>query len=204
MESNPRKPLWSSLEIQNVTQHPSPLLDAIDQIGPGEVVALWREAAARLTEADANEEIEDAEVTRLEDFAIDLDIALWQLPQYNLAHARAVYAAFAESPLDCDRRQGAVIVYTMPRVDRNYGLRLWNQLMRDRSADVRLQAKEALYFYLKEDEYAEEGLSCLGITWRDAYRLLDAYANAERGFSVYELGAAVLQEATESRKERPQ
>lgn len=123
-----------------------------------------------------------------------LDAALDALPQHNLPHARAVYTAFAENPLIEIRCTGAMMPQHLTPFDHDYGLQLWNQLIRDVDEEVRFCAYENLRGVLDDEqsadeESAERELREYGITWRDAFGLLHSYIRAERGTDHYDINA---------------
>jgi hypothetical protein len=191
------------IEIRDAVTNPSPYLDVILQMSPGEIITLFREAEAREREAETSEDADDNEFYRWQNIATDINHALEQLPQRDLEHARAVYAAFASSALDVDREKGAYTAYVIVRFDYEFGMQLWDRLLRDRNRDVRLLAREPLELYLGREEFAEEGLSRLGLTWKDAYQLMRAFAYAERGWDQYDIGQAAVRRVLEVQLEEP-
>lgn len=178
------------------------LLVDLDRLSPTEVVTLDRFLRAKQREHDEAVEAGRADDRYEREYAPRIEAvntALQQLPVSNPGHARAVYAAFVESPLEDDRISGASMIDFLVEADHEYGLVLWDQLVRDPSPRVRLEAYNRLGergLFSDTPEQSESSRERLGIDWYDVARLLDAYIRAEHGTAVYELGDIALRRAT--------
>jgi hypothetical protein len=171
-------------------QSPSPMLSTIEGISAEEVIELRREA--RLNDEHEERPLVDESGEPTQPHLVNVDRAIRQLPQRNLPHARVVYRAFAESETPDDRQQAASFMFRMVPYDRELGFGLWHQLTRDENRRVRLQAIDPLQTFLGQAlsyEEAEEGLVKLGISWRDAYTLMESYSYTERGIDLVASGA---------------
>src|SRR6266545_6508837 len=98
-----------------------------------------------------------------------------ELPQLDLGFARDVYTAFATSPLAEDRRSGAHYLGYLTRTDHDYGLSLWDQLVRDPDADVRDSAIRGVLYYrqaikARNQRRIAEQRNETGLTSREAAR----------------------------------
>lgn len=171
----------------------------LDRLSPGEVVALDR--YLRSKEREHDQAVEEGRPDDYEErFAPHLDALghhLTELPQHDADRARAVYSAFVDSPHEGDRDSAARMIDYLASADREYGLVLWDRLMRDPSPEVREEAYNQLGDCLgaRTAEEAEPSLQWLGITWFDVTRLLHAYIRAEHGMDTanpYEMGDLVL------------
>jgi hypothetical protein len=124
------------------------------------------------------------------------------LPERDLDFARDVYAAFATSPLAEDRRHGAWRINRLTRVDHDYGLELWDQLLRDVDPDVRRAAVWSVRAYRERVQKGNrrqmaESAEETGLTSREAARLLRTYEAAERGERICDLGELALLKLTD-------
>ncbi|MGB9050566.1 MAG: hypothetical protein WCC47_24920 [Pseudonocardiaceae bacterium] len=124
--------------------------------------------------------------------------------------ARAIFTAFADSPLAEDRIQLAsnfIVPFTMYH-DPDHGLVLWDQLMRDPDQQVRDVAEQQLTQVLGDTRHDrrrrpavgmhavervnEDRLDRYGLTHDTAYQLMESYAYAENGQYQHDLGRAAL------------
>jgi hypothetical protein len=194
---------------KDAAAHPSPYLDAILSLSPGDVVEITREAEARSRLEDEGPEQEVDDSRTWSGVAVEIATALKQLPQRDLVHARAVYSVLTDSPFEEVREQAAFIVPAIVPFDHDFGLQLWDRLLADRSATVRLQAFElpGQGFEIhgsdvSPEERSEEGLRRLGMTWRDAFQLTRTYAEAEQGRGQRGIGQIVLDDFLKTQDER--
>lgn len=126
-----------------------------------------------------------------------LSRTLGELPQQDLAFARDVYTAFALSPQMEDRRAAAALIRNLTAVDHDYGLSLWDQLVRDREPDVRGSAIRPVLYYrqvikARNAKRVAAKRAELGLTSRDAGRLVRSHEAAERGENICDLGELAL------------
>jgi hypothetical protein len=208
MERETGDRLGTLVEIPDAEQDPSVFLGIIDQLPVNQVLALWHGISAH--DYMASEEPEygteeavpywDNETAAAENVYLSLKNALLQLPQRNLDHARDVYTVLAGSPLDRDRREAGFIIRGVVRFDREFGLSLWDQLLRDPVREVRSEAKNSLNALLESSQYANDRLAYVGISWEDAYWLLNAYHEAESGFNVRDVGHITLREVLQMKQ----
>ena len=81
---------------------------------------------------------------------------LGDLPANDLDRAKAVFEAFAESPLPDDRRRvGVSFVARLTQADHDAGLALWDRLIRDVDEDVRFTAYDLLTEIISDLSSAE-------------------------------------------------
>jgi hypothetical protein len=103
----------------------------------------------------------------------------------KLEHARAIYTAHANSPLNVDRQRIGLIMGGLTIVDHDYGLSLWDQLIRDREQTVR----EPIHEQLKDTlEATDPGRSLAedGLTLSEALRLQHSFQQAEAGRNIHD------------------
>jgi hypothetical protein len=149
----------------------------IEHMSPAAVVEFYRQATSDDSPLD---ELNEA-----------MDEALERLPQINVRQAGSVYAAFADSPDDSDRRTAVRFIDCLTAVDYHTGMRIWHQLARDPDGRVRFGVYDTLADALgdKTNEDMDQGLARLGLTPHDACRLLLAYVAAEHGHGLHELAS---------------
>jgi hypothetical protein len=156
-----------------------------DRLHPGDVVALDRYLRSKEREHQqaVKEGRQDDYEQRFAPYAAALDHHLTELPEHDTDRARAVYGAFADSPHESDRGGAARMIDSLTASDREYGLVLWDRLIRDPNPAVRQEALNQIGDCLGTStaEEAEPALQRLGITWFDVSRLLHAYIRAEHG-----------------------
>lgn len=179
MESEPRPP--------RLDQGPSPstreikraqLLAEVERMSPTWVIGLYRDNVAPdewlqgVTRGTVRDDI-DSTV---------LDAVIEALPQRNLDQARAVYTAFARSPINYDRLTAALFISALTPVDHDFGMQLWRRLIRDPHPKVRWQACDELdnIFDMVDPAEIDAALSNRGITYLDACWLMHAYIRAEQ------------------------
>jgi hypothetical protein len=182
-----------------------------DRLHPSEVVALDRylRSNEREHEQAVEEGRQDDYEQRFAPYAAARDHHLTELPGRDPDRARAVYGAFADSPHENDRGSVARMIDSLTAADREYGLVLWDRLIRDPSPGVREEALNQLGDCLGTStaEEAEPALQRLGITWFDVTRLLHAYIRAEHGTGTAdpdELGELALRRLVQPSSEQPE
>jgi hypothetical protein len=149
------------------------LLAEVERINPIRVVDLYRDNVAPdellqgVTRGMVRDDIDSG----------TLDAVIEALPQRNLDQARAVYTAFARSPINYDRVTAARFVSALTPVDHDYGMKLWFRLIRDPHPQVRWQACKELDELFDRADFTgiDAELSKKGISYLDACRLLHAY-----------------------------
>ena len=160
------------------------LLPAVEQMASHEVVAMHRQARETSSE-----------------FEQPLDAYLEWSPRYNLPRARELFVAFAENPVAENRVQAAYIITFLTPYDRELGVRLWSQLLRDPDPEVREQALESLHRPLADsrgdDSYRSEWITETGITWEDVASLYTDYVEAETWGKYFHLGEVATQHVVE-------
>lgn len=173
MEETSQQPLANSAETFNspayIQARVAPILDAIEQMSPGEVLASHRDWKAK------------------DDYYVEAIVAL---PSHNLDLGRAVYTTFAESQNPADREEIIIHLDALCRADPQAGVRLWSNLLRDPSDGVRVSAymelenffetapgNEARQEETRQDEFGD-------VTWHDITNLYRTYIKAERNPST--------------------
>lgn len=176
--------------------HPSPdltpTLEALVQLAPHEIGPLIERVYD-----DAQTAHDKPAVQQL---VSDVSAAIEHLPEYDLLFARAAYTALAESPLENSREFATYLVHRLTRQDKELGLRLWDQLVRDPSKGVRSDAIEEIQDLLGPNEDCTNGedavdsaeLAERGLTEADAQKLVNAWRAAEAGERIHDIGNTVL------------
>lgn len=170
-------------------------------LAPAEVVALHRYVDSRFDERGELPMPDDEErVYRGMDSALDM------LPAQDVDFARAVYTQYAESPDPVDRSVIATKLHHLTLVDHGSGIELWDHLLRDHDRHTRNMAHERFFDYeqaLKARDYAraDTALVDLGLSWREARQLLDAYEDAQSGEHIFDLGEVALQRLVAARQQ---
>lgn len=178
-------------------------------LSPGEVVNLGRSVTTVSSSADTDTWAQDTT-----DVRDRLDWTLDHLPALDRLRGAAILTAFADSPLPADRataaRDGLVV---LTQFDQGAGLTLWDRLMRDTDKTVRDAGLDLLDRQLAEyrmrpsprslprkgsgwfalDRVDEKRLRVnTGMSKEDARSLLEAYAHAENGTDIHDLGTVAL------------
>src|SRR5262249_48821427 len=120
--------------------------------------------------------------------------AIGELPGRDREHGRAVFAALAGSPDADDRADAAICLPSLLEADHEFGLTLFEQLLRDPSVSVRIEATEHLHGVnvataseTLRDQVVERR-SELGLTEDEVDHLHHVHLSAERGEGIYRLG----------------
>lgn len=167
----------------------TPVFPAVEQLAPHEIVLMHRQARETSSE-----------------FERPLDAYLEWSPRYNLPRARELYIAFAESPVAANRIQIGYIITCLTSYDRELGLRLWSQLLRDPDTEVREAALEELHRPLADNRHlghsSGEQIDQWRISWEDACNLYTDYIEADRWRQYHHLGQTATQSVAE--RQHPQ
>ncbi|WP_173155629.1 hypothetical protein [Phytohabitans suffuscus] len=123
-----------------------------------------------------------------------MERTLERLPEHDANFGREVYTALAESADHINRGLAGSWVGNLTRVDHDYGVMLWDRLVRDEKSSVRyeayaggLRAGVAAIADMSR-EVAEEKLSAIGLTLLDGIDLFRAFEYARQGHNLHALG----------------
>lgn len=188
-------------------EHAHQLARHLRALAPAEIVALHNYLDERAINDTCKD---DAKVEWPEEESAIygyLTDAITLLPQHDVKFARAVYTAYAASPDHINRGFIGTHISRLVATDHKYGLNLWDRLIRDAHDGVRYNTYGALLGHaeaLEDHDYdrADAELTKLGISWREARQLLDAYADADRGERVFRLGEMALQRVLEATEQQ--
>lgn len=165
----------------------------LTQLRPVEVVLLCRYASESSTD----------EFPSIDACCEDIKRQLRELPEADLPFARKVYFTFATSTNPADRLIIGFNLRAMTLADRETGLALWSQLVRDEHPVVRRDVYEQIQRHFDDPaRLPEHGLAEEGLRLDEGERLRDAYIRAQyaAGQHVVERTAVAeaLEEATSS------
>lgn len=123
--------------------------------------------------------------------------AFSDLPEKNLPHARAVFQAFAESPLAEDRVEGAGMMLWLIDHDHDFAYGLWHRLARDPAKVVRAEAvddlRRRLDYLEAHSDASEYFVRELGVTPQEAAELIRVAGQVDRGeIPPFDLGQETL------------
>lgn len=173
----------------------------LGDLRPTEVVALYNRAY-RWDSADYPEE-ENADLIqysdRMDNAAVyGITEAICALGKTDIPRFELIATAFADSPLEVDRRESAMyFLDEVTKVSSGVGISLWDRLLRDEDAAVRWEARQALNVNVKDViDYGNlddaEALRQTGMTRAQCDQLIAANEAAERGERIFNLGAAAV------------
>lgn len=133
-------------------------------------------------------------------FGSDLAETIGYLPEHDLAQARAVYTAMAESPVIASRRSAPIYAAALASYVPDLSVRLLDQLGRDDDPAVRQAVRQEFDDYT-DGEFRRSVVTAdpatvmpngLGVTWRDARYIYERSLAADAGFNVHHLGNTAL------------
>jgi len=184
MEDRLRPP--ASPETLERERERAAMLEAVQRQHPTEVVAAyhylveWNSEFERRAKASGQQESDPLWSKRTA-----FDEALELLPQVNLEQARAVYVVMAEHPSSSVRLGVAVNLPELTRVDRSFGLMLWDRLIRDRYLGVARAANDQLDGPFSDAEELATAYDRCGLAPNDVQWLLSSYEAASQGINLY-------------------
>lgn len=117
---------------------------------------------------------------------------------YDSPRLGAILTSLAENPDSEGRELAGTLIGSLPPLDHDLGVRLWDQLLRDEDDKVREIAYDSLMDALDVSDLsrADEAIAEIGLTWRDAYYLLCAHVG-HGDFLSHRLGGATLGQTVE-------
>lgn len=175
-------PVDQPLEATAAGQNPAILVD-LERMSPNDVVVLLRDLERR--DPIGRTSGYDG---RYRPYTEAVARAIEHLPETNIEHARDICTAFADSHLAKDRAGANIFVRILTEASPAHGLPLWERLMRDPEPGVRWAAYTELSEHLSTEDPDEDPLRDLGISWRGAATLLNAFIEAEHGLMVAKPG----------------
>lgn len=144
-----------------------------------------------------------------------LDLSLPKLAAEDPARAADVLGAFTDSPLPEDRQAFTIFLRNVTKANHELGVELWDRLMRDSNAAVRLEALMDLNEPLRISDALKEGgdlftglervdqqslIEFYGLTPTDVHSLLRSYYAAENSQDIYDPGKEALRKLQETRQ----
>lgn len=171
--------------------HQSPEVKTIslDGFSPAEIVAAYREARSRGLRGRINNALSD-------------------MTERDPDRAREVHLAFVDSPLPEDRMGAVYGLIEVTNMDREFGVALWDRLLRDSDPKVRSEARYVLSDFedaldRSDSEECDRVAAMLGMTWDDGHNLVAAAERAEQGRDIFDLGQNVVQRMLEKDQSGP-
>ena len=120
---------------------------------------------------------------------------------YDVPRFASIMTSLAESTNPEDRKLTLYHIHALTPVDRELGVRLWDQLVRDEDREVRDFAYRTLSEIFSGDDADDQDrhIEELGITWKDAFSLL--FARTElldgTGSTIHHIGSTTVGQAVE-------
>lgn len=164
---------------------------------PAEIVAVNRYTHGQ--ELAARERGDNTALQLYSRYAEGIIDAIGELPSRDREHGRAVFETLASSPDVHDRAEVPACLPSLLKVDHDFGLTLFEHLLRDPSGDIRGEAGSLLGEVNaatasgKTHAQAIEWRTELGLTEAEVDHLQYVQLRTERGEGIYRLGEVVLQ-----------